>query len=195
MNLLPQGVYLTPFSWAGFQLKLRYEFVLKQNQGKVYLEWGSDLRRCIKRAREKGYGIGEPSFEESVSLYQKMLPEIWKRYRPYLTAFFQINDPRVVRIGTYDPQGKLVALGVFLKLEMGFLYNIGVHHREDSYGGAFLLDHAITMAFDHHLDFHFGGSMIASIDHFFGSFGAQPMPFYQVVSKPLIHRLWEQFMS
>lgn len=195
INVASENPYLSPFLWEGYQISVRYEFVLPQALGKPYMKWSSDVKRRIKRANELGYTLVEPSFQEACQLYQHMLPSLWAQYEPFLKAFFQIQHSNLLKIGAKDSHGRLVAIGTFLKTDRELIYNIGVHHKEDRFGAPFLLDHAITLAFDEGLNFHFGGSMIPSIDHFFGSFGAQPMPRYQIHYKPLIYRLWEIFTS
>lgn len=194
----PYFLYPQPFYWKGYTLKTRftYQLNLAESEESLWSNMASSLQGQIKKATKAALTYTE-SYDKQIwfDLMEKNLA-VGKNIMgivPSKTNHEQILLEQVFDFFIKEKIGKLyiienaenqvLACGFFVFWENNFTYFAGAMLPDSEKSGAMslLMWRAIAEAKKNNYKiFDFEGSMIEGIERFFRSFGAKPVPYFEI---------------
>ncbi len=185
VNFAPEFDYPLPFHWAGYELRTRYSYWLRNSADKeaVFRNFNERTRTYINKARKSGLVVNmtddiSPLLRlsekfDSYSLDYQLLSRLWEAMRQH-----GVGRAAEVR----DAEGRLHAGLVYQISGRKQLHLFSAKDPACTHLGGMSLAiwHTIREAGEE-VEYHdFEGSMLEPVEHFFRGFGTHPVPYLQI---------------
>jgi hypothetical protein len=186
-----------PFYWQGYSQSTRYTYILELKDTEIlFSQFQENIRREIRKAQKRVRIYSDNDLERFFFMKQKSNEQkgrgigynqsILKR----IDAACASHDSRKLFFAE-DEQGHLHGALYLVWDEQCAYYLIGcgdIRYRNSGAGSALMWE-AIQYAASRVSLFDFEGSMIASVERFFRSFGARPQPYFEISRANLFFKL------
>jgi hypothetical protein len=187
----PDFDYPLPFFWKGYSLNTRFtcQLDLTVSSEERRKNYKPSVMQMLRKAQNNGFKI---KAEASVTTLINVLSEnqkagkklLEKRYHKRLENIFKaaVKNNSVFVLSAFDENETSVASAIFLFDKKFTYYILGAVHPDFRNSGImnWIFDEAFEIAKTKSQKFDFYGSMIESIETFFRSFGAVPVPYLAV---------------
>jgi len=195
----PEILNWLPFYWKGFHQSTRYTYHLDLNGSRKTLWNGlkANIRRQINKANKNLIISSSNDLNLLLELKHLQAKQQGKKFHiadDYAKNLFKISKENEEASLWYakDDQNRIHA-GIWIVTDSNSaVYLMGGSHPDFKQSGAMslLMWTAIQSAKEKKvMKFDFEGSMIKPVEHFFRSFGAEQMPYFEIskVSNPLFY--------
>jgi len=185
MNFTPERINWLPFYWNGFNETSHYTFLLNINKQLSLYEMKGSIRRQIKKA-SKSVQVEISDNIEHFYQINKLSFERKKMNIPYSLNFLKridqtVKDQRAILFGKDNEGNTHAAIYILWDNKKAYYLMGGLNPGFQNSGAKPLLFwEAIKYVSSFVYEFDFEGSMIRSIENFFSSFGATPVPYHCV---------------
>jgi glycosyltransferase involved in cell wall biosynthesis len=180
---------LLPFYWAGFDLKVKYTYVIESIKIEdLEKNFETDIRRRRRKAYEAGIEVYEGDDIEKFYKLNEMTFVRQGREMPYSFKFIENlyknckENNACKMFFAKDKDGTVIA-GNFLIYDETTVYYLmgGIDPKYKDLGGMDVVQfESIKFALGSDRKFNFEGSMIESIEKYFRSFGAIQKPYFNI---------------
>ncbi|RNI23360.1 GNAT family N-acetyltransferase [Rufibacter latericius] len=182
---------ILPTPWA-YRTRPNYELSLSPAYAEVRQNYSSNLRRNLKKAeKEKLTVVPTSGIKSLVELFRntkgKELPELRNRHYQTLEGLYgRVKQEKAGQVWEVRLRGELLAAAFLLETDhaITFLFGASSPKGRQKSAMAFLLDHIIAQAAGSGKTFDFEGSEVPGVANFYASFGAQPVWYVSLSSKP-----------
>lgn len=194
----PYFSYPQPFYWKGYTLKTRftYQLDLVENEEILWANMANSLQGQIKKATKSGLRwktspnkqVWFDLMEKNLAAGKNIMGISPNKNNPERILLEQAFDFFITeKIGYLyvieNVDNQVLACGLFLQLGSSFTYFAGAMLPDSEKSGAMslLMWRAIQEAKkNNYRIFDFEGSMIEGIERFFRTFGAKPVPYFEI---------------
>lgn len=185
-------VYPLEYQWKGVQLGVRFTYMLSMERSIDDLRKGysKSVRKRIRKLSESGFT--NRLHHNSEHLEQVLMANVAEGrdlVPKNAIAPLKMLSEQALKLdkgfflSTYSPEGRLAAAGfwVYNAQHVHFISGYVMPEFRKDNVMSLLVDHAIERSKSLSAAFDFFGSSIESIETFFRSFGALPIPYYRVI--------------
>jgi lipid II:glycine glycyltransferase (peptidoglycan interpeptide bridge formation enzyme) len=180
---------LLPFHWAGFDIKIKYTYVIENTTiEELEKSFETDIRRRRRKAHNAGVTVYESDDIENFYVLNKMTFIRQNIKMPYSFEFINNlydnckKNNAVKMFFAKDKDGVIIAAN-FLVYDNNTIYYLmgGIDPDKKDLGGMDVVQYeSIKFALESDKAFDFEGSMVESIEKYFRSFGGIQKPYFNI---------------
>lgn len=189
----PEFVNVLPFYWAGFNLSVRFTYLLPDlsTMNTIWDGFDSNIRSDIRKAERSLLIRDDLSLDRFLDCYEKTFHRQGQKLPLHRRFYAQFDEVLVARgrrrmLFAVDQQDRIHAVAYLVWDEQRAYYLMGGGDPALRTSGAssLLLWNAIQFSATVTKSFDFEGSMLEPIERFFRGFGANQTPYYVATRIP-----------